>query len=719
MPVSVQTRALPAEAVALLAACPSPAALLAWLPAGLEPQLLAANAAALESLGLAAEQAAQFIACFEDEHEHAFRRAVQTCADYGAPMRLKVLARRRDDAETVMLETRFAPCPAPAGANPGERWIALHFSPAEAAATTLAAGQTVLNAETIGAAIFAVSRAAQLAPTLGALYESTYRIVRQFVGAENFYIALVDEAEQMLRFVYAKDQYDPPADRPLGRLGVTDIVYFTGRPLLLDRRKADRMLAEGTVVNHGYPAQVWLGVPLKVAGKTMGVLAVQDYHNAHLLGETERRLLSFISDQIAHAIALKRAEAGAQAARTAAERASRAKADFLAAMSHELRSPLSVVLGYGEILTEHETDRQVSNQASSIVRSARQLLSTINQMVDYTVIEAGARLPQTDNLNLAELAQSLEIEFTRRAGEKGLYFNSRIEGALPDGLQTDPKLLHQILSHLLGNAVKFTTQGGVTLRVRAEPIALVRPARQRISFSIEDTGPGIPAGKMTTLFEPVVAGREAGTLNPFATGVGLALSHRLAEMLDARLSAQSVPGTGSIFTLVITAPLATPAIPPDALEQAEDVLRARLREQPGGLLVVDANTDTRAVLAEQLALITGRMPRTVADAGEALTSCRALPANLILIDPHLDGTDGPALCSLLRAEPAVGNRPFIIAVSSDHSAALVERCLQAGANDFLPRPLSRPALASALLHALDQLEQRRLQDATDNLRFEI
>jgi signal transduction histidine kinase/CheY-like chemotaxis protein len=705
-PACVQTRALPAQTQALLAACPTPAALLAWLPAGLEPSLLAANAAALDLLGLSADHVADFIACFEDEHEHAFRRAVQTASESNAPLSLKVLARRRDDAEVVMLEARLAPCPPPADAAPGESWIAVHFSPA--AAVLPAGGPPALNAKTIDAAVFAVSRAAQLAPTLSALYESTYRIVRQFVGAENFYIAVVDEAEQMLRFVYAKDQYDPPADRPLGRLGVTDIVYFTGRPLLLDRRKADRMLAEGSVVNHGYPAQVWLGVPLKVSGRTIGVLAVQDYQNPDLLGENERRLLAFISDQIAHAIALRRADTSAQAARAAAERASRAKSDFLAAMSHELRSPLTVVLGYGEILAEHPGDPQVRSQADSIVRSARQLLAAIDQTLDYTIVEAGARLPHPVTFRLDELVRSLEGEFTLRAQDKGLAFATRTEGVLPEGMQADAKLLRQILAHLLGNAVKFTTAGGVTLRVRVEPMALVRPPRQRISFMIEDTGPGIAPGKMDHLFEPVAPGRDPDTRNPFGAGVGLAISRRLAEMLDARLSARSAPGTGSVFTLAITVPLAVPLIAPNAVNQAEELLRARLREQAGGLLVVDTNPDTRAVLAEQLAGLTGRPPATATDAGEALDACRSQPVSVILFDTHLEGTDGPALCSLLRADPAAGDRPFLIAVSSDHSAALVERCLGAGANDFLPKPLTRPALLSALLHALDQLEARRM-----------
>lgn len=705
-PACVQTRPLSGQTLALLAANPSAVALLAWLPAGLEPRLLAANGAALDLVGLTGDHAADFVACFEDEHEHAFRRAVQTSAECNAPMRLKVLARRRNDAETVMLETRLAPCPSPADAAPGEHWVIVHFATAEALAP--AGALATLNAETTDAAVFAVSRVVQLAPTLSALYESTYRIVRQFVGAENFYIAVVDEAEQMLRFVYARDEYDPPADRPLGRLGVTDLVYFTGRPLLLDRRKADRMLAEGTVVNHGYPAQVWLGVPLKVAGRTIGVLAVQDYHNPHLLGENERRLLAFISDQIAHAIALKRADTAAQAARAAAERASRAKGDFLAAMSHELRSPLTVVLGYGEMLAEHPLDSQVRSQADSIVRAARQLLGAIDRMLDYTVVETGARLPQPGDFRLPELVRSLEAEFAPKAADKGLAFAARIEGRMPEGLQTDAKLLRQILAHLLGNAVKFTARGGVTLRVRIDPNTLVRPPRQRINFLVEDTGPGIAAAKMETLFEPVAPGRDPDTRHPFGAGVGLAISRRLAELLDARLTAQSVAGSGSVFSLVITAPLTVPVIPPDAIEQAEELLLARFREQGGALLVVDPHPDTRGVLVEQLTVLTGRTPLTAHDSEEALDVCRANPVSVILFDTKLEGSDGPALCSLLRAHPEVGARPFLIAVSSDHSAALVESCLAAGANDFLPKPLSRPALLSALLHALDRLEQRRL-----------
>ncbi|HYC72393.1 MAG TPA: ATP-binding protein [Opitutaceae bacterium] len=702
-PLSVQARPLPVESVALLAASPTPAALLAWLPASLEPRLLAANAAAAELLGLAAGQAEHLLARFDDAHEHAFRRAIQACAAQRQPQRLRVLAARGADEDPVMVEAHLAPFPAADDAVPGESWLVLHFSPAAAPA---ARARPALTAETIGPAVYAVSRAAHLAPTLGALYESIYRIVRQFIATENLYIALVDEAEQMLRFVYARDEYDPPADRPLGRLGLTDIVYLTGRPLLVDRRQADRMLAEGTVVNHGYPAQVWLGVPLKVSGRAIGVLAVQDYHDADVLGEPERRLLAFIADQVAHAIAIRRAEAAAQAARAAAERAGRAKAEFLAAMSHELRTPLAVVLGYGEILAGRRSDPTVRQQADAIVRSSRQLLGVINRMLDYSLVETGARLPEAASLHLPGLVGSLEAEFAPRAAAKDLRFEVLTEGALPDALQTDAKLLRQVLVHLLGNAVKYTERGGIMFRVRADPVAPTLPPRQRIQFTVTDTGPGIAPAKMGTLFEPVAPGRDGGTMDPFNAGLGLAISHRLAEMLGARLTAVSTPGSGSAFTFVVTAPLAAPGSAPDASAQAEQLLRARLRDHPGALLVVDAEGDSRAVLAEQLAEVTGRAPRAVAGADAAGEAHHDQPAQVVLYDPRVAGGDAEALRRLLRAG---SGGPFLIAVSSDHSARHVARCLEAGADDFLPRPLSCRALLTALLHALDRLEERRRQ----------
>ncbi len=656
-------------------------------------EVVAANAAALELLLPASHtrDAAAVLAALEDPREPLLRERVLRCGRSGEPGQLNMLARPLGAAEPVLLEARLAAV--------GEH-IAVFLQDARRPGR-MAAPEAEKAPES---AAFAVSRAAQEAESMEALFDRIHTIVSDLVGVKNLYIALVDEAEQMLRFVYSRDEFEKRrVDRRLG-LGVTDLVYFSGQPLLLDRSAANRMLAEGKVVNFGIPAQVWLGIPLKAAGRTFGVMAVQDYFDPHLIGEAERRLLMFVSDQIASAIAVRRAEAEARQARAEAERAARVKSDFIAVMSHELRTPLSVIIGYSELMQSTLAGTAEEKQAASIGQAGHRLLAAIDQVLDFSKLDAHAHPVRESLVLVDDLLRGVEAFFAARVKEQGQTFTWEKEGFVPEAIRTDGQILRQVLVQLVGNAVKFSPRGGrIAVTVRAEPIAPFHTHQHRVLIAVEDSGTGISEDKLARLFQPFEESRRPAPGE--GAGLGLAVGQRLARLLDGRISVRTTPGVGSVFLLAFPAVAATKEggtlEVPDATERLELLLRARVAGLRWRTLVVDQDEQSRAMLTEMIASITGAAVSPLDSSAEALEFCRAEKVSLVVLHAGLTNPDGVETCRLIRSAPELYGQPYLLMLSADHSPQVVQRSLAAGADDYLPKPVSRLALAQGIMIAVD------------------
>lgn len=687
------TPALAPESRVWLAACPWATVVFAANEEAGTIEVVAANAAAMELLlpGARSRDANAVLATLDDPRETLLRDRVIRCRQTGEPGQLNLLARPADAAEATLLEARVA--------QVGEQ-VAVFLKNAPGPGR-LATGEREVSSES---AAFAISRAAQEAESMEALCDRIHAIVGELIGVKNLYIALVDQTEQMLRFVYSKDEFEKRrVDRRLG-LGVTDLVYFSGQPLLLDRSAANCLLAEGKVVNFGIPAQVWLGIPLKVAGRTFGVMAVQDYFNPHLIGEPERRLLAFVSDQIASAIAVQRAAAEARQAREEAERAARVKSDFIAVMSHELRTPLSVIIGYSELMQFTLAGRAEEKQAASIREAGHRLLAAIDQVLDFSKLDAHAHPVCEQLVLLDDLQRSLEAFFASRVKEQEQTFTWECEGFVPDAIKTDGQILRQIVIQLVGNAVRFTPRGGrIAVKVRAEPIAPFHTHQHRVLIAVEDSGVGISDEKLGKLFQPF---EESHRPSPSeGAGLGLAVGQRLAQLLDGRITVRSVVGKGSVFTLAFSAVAATkegePLAVPDATERLELLLRARVAGLGWRTLVVDQDDSSRAMLTQMIVSITGADVVPLGSSTEALEFCRKEKVSLVVLHAGLPSPDGVETCRMIRSAPHTYGRPYLLMLSADHSPQVVQRSLAAGADDYLPKPVSRLALAQGIMIAVD------------------
>lgn len=376
-----------------------------------------------------------------------------------------------------------------------------------------------------------------------------------------------------------------------------------------------------------------------------------------------------------------------QQAKSAAERASRAKSDFLASMSHELRTPLNAVLGYAQLLLRADLPAAHVEPVRTIHRSGKHLLSLITDLLDLSKIEAGKMELHPEPTDVQALIAGVGEMIGVRAEDKGLKFNCLIDDDVVSAVEADEKRLRQILLNLLSNAVKFTDEGRVSLVVsqlrRTEQSATIR-------FEVQDSGPGIAEHELELIFRPfeqvgTVGGQEGGT------GLGLTISRQFAHLMGSNIQVHSRVGQGTSFWFEATFPLAErPATPGRlAFEQVRGYSGARRR-----VLVVDDNRDSRNVIRSLLTQL-GFSVSTAANGVEALQEAQATSPDLILMDLKMPVLDGLQTTAMLRMMDSLKDIA-VLANSADSLEHAEASALTAGADAFISKPIDNSELLEAV-----------------------
>jgi PAS domain S-box-containing protein len=377
-----------------------------------------------------------------------------------------------------------------------------------------------------------------------------------------------------------------------------------------------------------------------------------------------------------------------QAAKEAADAASRSKSYFLASVSHELRTPLNGILGYTQILRRDSGLTEKQREGVRVIHeSADHLLALINDVLDLSKIEAGRIELHPADFDLPDFATGVERVFTPRARDKSLIFETALATDLPRFTRGDEQRLRQVVFNLVANAVKFTASGGVVFSVQ-------RAAGDAIRFSVSDTGPGISEDDIKKLFEPFTqVGRSQAAAT--GTGLGLAISRSLVERMGGRLHVESKPGWGSRFWFDVPLPAALSAAP--AATAARRVLGYEGDRRR--VLIVDDNATNRAVMVDMLAPL-GFELAEAADGAAALTEAAAFKPDLVLMDLRLPGgMDGLEATRQLR-KTALGAAVKIIAVSASAYDLDRNECLDAGCDSFLAKPFREEELWTIVERAL-------------------
>jgi signal transduction histidine kinase/CheY-like chemotaxis protein len=391
-------------------------------------------------------------------------------------------------------------------------------------------------------------------------------------------------------------------------------------------------------------------------------------------------------------------ESELRAALSEAEAASLAKSDFVATMSHEMRTPLNGVIGMSELLLESPLSERQREYAETMQTSSKLLLGVINDILDFSKIAAGALSLESSGVELRPLLTSVVDLFSIQAKQKSLTVSTFVGPEVPQAVRGDELRLRQILTNVVGNAVKFTAAGSVAISVTA---AAEQDGRVPVTFEITDTGTGIPEAKRAAIFEPFQQADMSKTRQFGGTGLGLSISRRLAELMGGTIGVRAATAGGSVFSITIPFVVAdaTTSLPVRSApaEPAKETVA-----RPEQVLLVEDNEINQRVATRLLQRL-GLQPQIAANGHEALDALESTHYDLVFMDLQMPVMDGfEASTEVRRREAGAGEHVPIIAMTANALPEDRAACMAAGMDDHVAKPVTLAELRRVLARWLPE-----------------
>ncbi len=398
-----------------------------------------------------------------------------------------------------------------------------------------------------------------------------------------------------------------------------------------------------------------------------------------------------------------------------AKKADRAKSDFLANMSHEIRTPMNAIIGFSDILADEELTDEQRRCVNTICDGGKHLLEIINDILDFSKIEAGKLDVQTSECSLKHLFAKIESMMRPAALEKGLKFEIQENKGLPTNIYTDPTRLEQCLINLISNAIKFTEEGHVCVKVSLED----KNNQPYIRFDVSDTGVGIPPEKQEKVFESFTQADGSTSRKYGGTGLGLTITRRLAELLGGELTLTSEQGGGSVFSLTIPAGVDVTKQPLLDRYNIDDHVcdeHDKLKEAKfSGQVLVAEDVRSNQMLVKWLLEKVGFEVTVAEDGNEAVQKVRSRSFDLILMDIQMPNMNGYEATRTLRNE---GVKTPIIALTASAMSGDEGKCICAGCDDYLSKPIDRRKLLEKIRKYL-LVKDKSLSEKADSVISQV
>lgn len=375
------------------------------------------------------------------------------------------------------------------------------------------------------------------------------------------------------------------------------------------------------------------------------------------------------------------------AAKDAAETANRAKSDFLAIMSHEVRTPMAGMMGMIDLLCQTSLDTEQKQLAEVAHDSAQNLLSVVNNILDFSKLEAGQLKPEAIDFSIRHAIKSIEMLLGPKARERGLRFEISVQEETPRWLIGDPRSIGQILLNLVGNAIKFTHDGAIKISVSCRE---AEDKRFALDISVEDTGVGISPEAIPALFNPFTQSDTSVSRKYGGTGLGLAICKQLCIAMGGEIGVDSVLGRGSRFWIRLTCAQGQPPVVTAPPLQADHPDIADIR-----ILVAEDNDVLRSLISKLLAN-RGYKADLVENGAQAVDAAMTGAYDLILMDMQMPELDGVSATKVIRGLDHEIRAVPIVALTANALVGQREACLAAGMNDFVSKPIQPEALYAAV-----------------------